>query len=129
MFYSFFFLSYCLFSNSIRFKYKGRRKGKKINSEDQKECSEITDCFNCTLTSKCLWENKSCIYNTDCDNYTYYNNDTYNLSSDINYNNYISCRENQSLLETNDNLILHVTLTVVPDDSNSKFFQEKSCLI
>ena len=102
---------------------------KKINSEDQKECSEITDCFNCTLTPKCLWENNSCIYNTDCDNYTYYNNDTYNFSSDISYNNYISCRENQSLLDTNDNLILHHNLKYLRNmciNSKAPYLPEKN---
>lgn len=29
----------------------------------------------------------------------------------------------------NDNLALCIKLTVVPDDSNSKLFQERSCLI
>ena len=36
---------------------------KKINSQ-QDQCFDILDCFNCTLSQDCIWENNSCIYSS-----------------------------------------------------------------
>ena len=36
---------------------------KKINSQ-QDQCSDILDCFNCTLSENCFWKNKTCIYSS-----------------------------------------------------------------
>ena len=38
---------------------------KKILSSIIEECSDLIDCFNCTLTPGCIWENQTCLNYTD----------------------------------------------------------------
>lgn len=38
---------------------------KNVLSLPLEECSELIDCFNCTLNRGCIWENKKCLNSTD----------------------------------------------------------------
>ena len=64
---------------------------KKIILQDKKECSEISDCFNCTLITECDWKNDTCINNSNCSN---------DVSNDIN------CKETLTLLGSDDNPVI-----------------------
>ena len=78
---------------------------KKINSQ-QDQCSDILDCFNCTLSENCIWKNKTCIYSSKPKNISLFksNNKTH-LFYDMRYLRNI-CYETKPPYIINDNDII-----------------------
>jgi len=78
---------------------------KKINSQ-QDQCSNILDCFNCTLSENCIWENKTCIYSFKPKNISLFkSNNKEKLFNNMKYLRNI-CYETKAPYMINDNNIV-----------------------
>lgn len=78
---------------------------KKINSQ-QDQCSNILDCFNCTLSENCIWKNKTCIYSSKPKNISLFkSNNKEKLFYNMKYLRNI-CYETKAPYMINDNNII-----------------------
>lgn len=78
---------------------------KKINSQ-QDQCSNIQDCFNCTLSENCIWKNKTCIYSSKPKNISLFkSNNKEKLFYNMKYLRNI-CYETKAPYMINDNNII-----------------------